>query len=207
MKTKALIPILVIIFWVVCFGFATSNFNHLTLESERKALIFEKKPQLWLEIIDDNDNASTMSKIAINQQKVVVAQFMYTSCRTLCSTLGNQFQQLQRHIIDKGLENKIHLASISFDVDRDSAHRLKKYRELMRADDKVWSLATLKTANDLKLAREQLGLIIVPSQSLDIVHNSAFLVIASDGRLVGIFNDDDMQGALALAVIQLQLEA
>ena len=77
----------------------------------------------------------------------------------------------------------------------------------MRADDKVWSLATLKTGNDLKLAKEQFGLIIVPSQSLDIVHNSAFLVIASDGRLVGIFNDDDIQGALALAVTQLQLEA
>jgi protein SCO1 len=197
-----LLPVLVLLFWVVSLSFITSSFNHLTLESERKAAIFKVQPYLPLHLVDENNLVKTLSGIAIQEHKTLVAQFIYTSCKTLCTTLGDYFQQAQTQITLQGLSDQIHLVSISFDIVKDTPLRLKSYRTRMRADERIWSLATLQSNEDLMLAKSIVGLIVLPSQTQELVHNSAFLVISSQGKLVGVFNDDDIQNALAFAVKQ-----
>ena len=77
--------------------------------------------------------------------------------------------------------------------------RLKIYRQRMHADENIWSLATMQGAGDLAAAKEKLGLIVLAAPFKEFVHNSAFLVISNQGKLLGIYDDDDIQGALTLA--------
>lgn len=198
----AVLPVLVVLFWVLCFLSITSSFSNLTLESERKANLFATQPDLLMHLVDDNGQIFTLTALAKQQNKTLVTQFMYTQCKTLCLTLGDYFQQAQTAIETQNLAKKIHLVSISFDVEEDNPTRLKNYRQRMHADKNIWSLATMQSTHDLTAAKKNLGLIILKTQSKDYVHNSAFLVISNQGKLLGIYDDDDIQGALALAVKQ-----
>ncbi len=179
----------------------TSGFSNLTLESERKATLFSTQPHISMGLVDENGLNTSLKNIAKQHNKILVTQFIYTQCKTLCLTLGDYFQQAQTQIKQQNLNHNLHLLSISFDVANDSPQRLKNYRNRMRADETIWSLATMQTADDLMRAKEQLGLIVLPTKDKEFVHNSAFLVISNTGKLLGIYNEDDLQGALMLAVV------
>lgn len=197
-----LLPLLVAVFWGLCFFNMTSSFSNLTLESERKANLFATQPEFSMHLMDENGQILTLSNLAKQQNKTLITQFIYTQCKTLCLTLGDYFQQAQAAIKTQDLAQKIHLVSISFDVNEDNPERLKNYRKRMRADENIWSLATMQTAQDLAAAKQDLGLIVLKTQFKDYVHNSAFLVISKQGKLLGIYDDDDIQGALILAAKQ-----
>jgi len=197
-----LLPLLVAVFWGFCFFNMTSSFSNLTSESERKANLFATQPEFSMHLTDENGQILTLSNLAKQQNKTLVTQFIYTQCKTLCLTLGDYFQQAQTAIKTQGLAQKIHLVSISFDVNVDNPERLKNYRKRMRADEDIWSLATMQSTQDLEAAKQDLGLIVLKTQLKDYVHNSAFLVISKQGKLLGIYDDDDIQGALVLAAKQ-----
>lgn len=201
-KLFTVLPILVALFWVLCFFNMTSGFANLTLESERKASLFATQPELSMHLTDENGKKITLANLAKQQNKTLVTQFIYTQCKTLCLSLGDYFQQAQTAIKTQNLAQKIHLVSISFDVTEDNPARLKNYRNRMHADKNIWSLATMQSMNDLAAAKQNLGLIVLKTQLKDYVHNSAFLVISHQGKLLGIYDDDDIQGALTLAAKQ-----
>lgn len=177
----------------------THGFSNLTLESERKTLLFSNHPEINLHLTDEHAQQTTLTALAKLQNKILVTEFIYTQCKTLCLTLGDYFQQAQTQISKNELSSKIHLVSISFDVAHDKPEQLQRYRHRMHADENIWSLATLQTNADLNAAKETLGLIVLSTQLKEFVHNSAFLVISNQGTLLGIYDEDDIQGALMLA--------
>ena len=72
----------------------------------------------------------------------------------------------------------------------------------MKMDDQIWSIATMASTADLAMAKRQLGLVVLKDNTNEFVHNSAFLVISPQGKLLGIYDDDDIQGALSLAALE-----
>lgn len=193
------------LFWGFFFILITSSFSNFTLESERKANLFLSKPIVSLQLVDTHGQLTSLANIAKQQNKTLVTEFIYTGCKTLCLTLGDYFQQAQTHIKAQSLQQQIHLLSISFDVVADKPERLNHYKTRMKIDDNVWSLATLASDSDLITARDQLGLVVVADTLNEFVHNSAFLVISAQGKLLGIYDDDDVQGALMLAAQQASI--
>ncbi len=187
------------LFWGFFFFYITTGFSNLTLETERKANLFLTKPEVLLNIIDEYGQTTTLAALAKQHNKILVTEFIYTSCRTLCLTLGDYFQQAQTQIKTQGLDQKIHLLSISFDINEDSPERLRNYRKRMHAEESIWSLATMQHNTDLAWAKSKLGLVVLATEFKEFVHNSAFLVISDQGKLLGIYNDDDVQGALMQA--------
>ena len=194
-----MLPCLVTLFWGFFFLYITNGLSNLTLESDRKANLFATHPELSIRMVGESGRVSTLAELAKQQNKVLVTEFIYTKCRTLCLVLGDYFQQAQTQIKLQGLAQKIHLLSISFDVNQDTPAWLKIYRQRMHADENIWSLATMQGAGDLAAAKEKLGLIVLAAPFKEFVHNSAFLVISNQGKLLGIYDDDDIQGALTLA--------
>ena len=194
-------PILVIAFWLAFFNLITHQFSNITLESERRDALFSQQPELsFLQTVDDNGHISNLAQLAKNQQKTLIAEFIYTQCRAICLSLGDVFQQTQAEIIEKSLDKKLGLVSISFDVDHETPNTLEVYRKRMHADPNVWALLAMKDASVLEAARSKMGLIVVPDVKQGFVHNSAFLVIAKTGHLIGIFDTDEMSEAIALAL-------
>ncbi len=190
---------MVTLFWGFFFLYITNGFSSLTLESDRKANLLATHPELSMRLVDESGRVSTLAVLAKEQNKVLVTEFIYTKCRTLCLVLGDYFQQAQTQIKLQDLVQEIHLLSISFDVNQDTPARLKIYRQRMHADENIWSLATMQGTRDLTAAKEKLGIIILATPFKEFVHNSAFLVISNQGKLLGIYDDDDIQGALTLA--------
>ena len=189
-------------FWGFFFSLITSNLVNFTLESERKSQLFLTKPSVNLQLIGANGQRISLADFTKQQNKILVTEFVYTRCKTLCLTLGDYFQQAQTHIKAQSLQQKIHLLSISFDVAADNPQRLKRYQSRMKMDDQIWSIATMASNADLAMAKRQLGLVVLEDRANEFVHNSAFLVLSTQGKLLGIYDDDDIQGALSLAALE-----
>ena len=111
------------LFWGFSFLYITNGFSNLTLESERIANLFSTKPKLTIHLVDDTGHITSLAKIAKQQNKILLTQFIYTQCKTLCLSLGDYFQQAQTQIKVQGLDQQLHLLSISFDVAQDSPRR------------------------------------------------------------------------------------
>lgn len=188
-----------LLFWGFFLSLITSKFSNFTIESERKSQLFLTKPSITLQLINENGQLVSLADFAKQQNKILVTEFIYTRCKTLCLTLGDYFQQAQTHIKAQSLQNKIHLLSISFDVAVDNPTRLNRYQSRMEMDNQIWSIATMASHADLDMAKRQLGLVVLEDSANEFVHNSAFLVLSTQGKLLGIYDDDDIQGALSLA--------
>ncbi len=187
------------LFWGFFFSLITSGLSNFTLESERKSKLFLSQPSIALQLINADGQRLSLANFAKMQNKMLVTEFIYTSCKTLCLTLGDYFQQAQTHIKAQSLQNKIHLLSISFDIAEDNPERLNRYQHRMKMDKHIWSIATMASDTNLTMAKRQLGLVVLKDGSNEFVHNSAFLVLSPQGKLLGIYDDDDIQGALSLA--------
>jgi len=188
-----------LLFWGFFFSLITSGLSNFTLESERKSKLFLSQPSIALQLINADGQRLSLANFAKMQNKMLVTEFIYTSCKTLCLTLGDYFQQAQTHIKAQSLQNKIHLLSISFDIAEDNPERLNRYQHRMKMDKQIWSIATMASDTNLTMAKRQLGLVVLKDGSNEFVHNSAFLVLSPQGKLLGIYDDDDIQGALSLA--------
>ncbi|MGB4812407.1 MAG: SCO family protein [Methylophilaceae bacterium] len=160
----------------------------------------------FLTTVDDQGHASNLSQLAKDQHKVLITQFIYTRCRTLCLSLGDTFQQAQTQITNRKLTQQLGLASISFDVDNENTKSLQAYRQRMHADPQVWSLLKIQNAQVLDTVKRKLGLMVIEDQQKDFVHNSAFLVISPQGHLVGIFDPADIDNAIELALKKWQVK-
>ncbi len=200
-------PVLVITFWLVFFGLITHYFSNITLESERRDNLFKQQPELsFLRTVDDHGHISSLSQLANDQHKVLIAEFIYTQCRALCLSLGNTFQQAQTQIIERKLTQQLGLVSISFDIVNENTKTLQAYRQRMYADPQVWSLLKMQNVQVLDAVKRKLGLMVIEDQQKDFVHNSAFLVISPQGHLVGIFDPAEIGGAIELALKTWQVK-
>jgi protein SCO1/2 len=179
----------------------THHFSNFTLESQRRDDLFTQQPDLsFLRTIDDAGEISSIAQLAIKTNKVLITQFIYTQCRTICLSLGNTFQQTQTQIVEKNLSKQLGLVSISFDVSHENSETLKTYRQRMRADAQVWSLVKMQDTSVLEAAKNQLGLMVIEDKQKDFVHNSAFIVVSPTGHVLGIFEPDEISDAITLAL-------
>ena len=185
----------------------THRYSNITLESQRRIDLFKQQPDLsFLRTIDDKGEVSNIAQLAIKTNKILITEFIYTQCKTICLSLGNTFQQAQTQIIEKNLSKKLGLVSISFDVSHESIDTLKFFRQRMHADSQVWSLVKMQDAKVLEVAKKQLGLMVIKDFQKDFVHNSAFIVVSPTGHVLGIFDPEEISDAIAIALKYIALE-
>jgi protein SCO1 len=126
--------------------------------------------------------------------RVTIASFIYTRCPSVCLTLGSNLQQLQ-HVLDPDIK----LLSISFDPAHDDAEQLRRHAALWRADARHWRMATVPDRAQLERLLDAWQVVVIDDGGGGYEHNAALLVIDQRGRLVRIFDDADVTGALAFA--------
>ena len=133
--------------------------------------------------------------------RVVVVEFIYTTCPTICVALGESFAKLRDQIQTAGLANRVRLISISFDL-RDSPDALRDYAQVHGADGGLWTTARPETEQALNALLKIFGITVVPDGAGGFVHNVALHVVDRQGRLVAIF--DIGEEAKVLAAIRGQ---
>ncbi len=195
---------------VSLLAWATEGFAVLTTDAARARAVREAPravPDVHVRdfagathnILDDLYQARDSMR-GPSRPRAVIVDFVYTRCITVCSALGGTYQQLQKQIIERGLQDRVRLLTISFDVAFDDPAHLAMHGRVMRADPTIWTLATPLRTPDLNALLNTFGVQVIPNGLGEWVHNAALHVVNPAGELVRIVDISAPDQALAAAV-------
>lgn len=172
--------------------------------SEQETLPFFNKPDWTPEWINSRDSSyPKIHKIPafsflnqdgkiINEKslegKIYVANFFFTTCRSICTKMSNNMRLLQEEYKN---DNQIYLLSHSVDPETDSVPRLKKYAEEHQINSIKWSLLTGVKSSIYQLAKKEYfaGDSIGFYQSgNEFLHTENFILIDKHRRIRGVYN-------------------
>jgi protein SCO1/2 len=187
----------------------TDSFEHWTFEEVRRERALQGRLGAYaLEVRTSQDARHLLWSRGANEHGVMLVDFIYTTCPTVCQALGSEFSQLQRAASEYNARGQkgIELVSVSLDPVHDAAAQLAAYARLHKADDSVWTIASPVSPVDMSLNLTRLGIVVIPDGNGGFVHNGSIHVMAPKGKVLAIYDDADWREALAFAtrVVQSQ---
>ncbi len=185
----------------------TGGFEVLTSEQARRIEVSRRQPAVPdVRLVDQDGRAFRLGeRVRVRGSgSFLIVDFIYTNCQTLCRALGSEFQQLQRSIVERGLQRRVQLLSVSFDPDHDSPAVLKQYAGHQQTRPDVWTFATVASPGDLDELLRIFRVTVIPDGQGGFQHNAALIWVAPSGRLVRV---TDFDPAEPLRVLDELLEA
>ena len=177
----------------------TEGFEVWTAEGARRLAVMRRPVNVPAVVLEGPGmTGHDLHDVLTSDGRTTIAAFVYTRCTSVCSVLGSTFQQLQRTLGMNGYDG-VQLLSISFDPEHDDAAHLDQYAARWGADPLRWRVATAPRHDDLERLLRAFRVVVVPDGLGGYEHNAALLVIDAQGRLVRIFDDTELDAALAYA--------
>lgn len=141
------------------------------------------------------------------QNRVIVADFFFTRCPTICPTMTKHMAKLQqsfahynegRKVIDSSI---VRFLSFSIDPERDSVTALKNYADRFGVNHDNWWMLTgpKKTIYDFALNEMKLGLVDGEGVDSTFIHSQKFVLMDKDYRVRGYYDGMDTLSLSALA--------
>jgi protein SCO1/2 len=178
----------------------TDGARAFTSESARRLAVAGKPrplPQVQLE-----SSAGRVFTFEGLRGRIIVVDFIYTNCPTVCIGLGAAFSRLQTALRESRRDD-IHLLSIGFDFRQDTPESLSAYGRRHLADPERWTLARAARPHDLQSLLSTFGVVVIPDQYGGFTHNAAIHVVDRQGRLVRIFDAEDIDAVRAFTDMEL----
>lgn len=146
--------------------------------------------------------------------KIVIADFFFTHCPSICPPMTRNMKMLQESIhngkrVGDKVNHKIHFLSFSVDPERDSVERLKYWQDRFQIDPEQWTLLTGEKKQIYDLAQQML---IAAEDGhgidTDFVHSEKFVLIDTFRHIRGYYNGLDTSKLRQLShdVIMLTME-
>lgn len=141
------------------------------------------------------------------QNKVIVADFFFTRCPSICPTMTSNMARLQqsfshynqgRKIIDSSI---VRFVSFSIDPERDSVQALKIYADKYGVNHDNWWMLTgpKKTIYDFALNELKMGLVDGEGVDTAFIHTQKFVLMDKDYVVRGYYNGLDKVSLALLA--------
>ncbi len=146
---------------------------------------------------------------------IIVADFFFTRCPSICPTLTKHMKELQDAAKMKDIRKRIdssYVRFISFTVDpeRDSAEALKRYADKYGVDHDTWWFLTgpKKTIYDFAFNELKLGLQDGEGVDTNFIHTQKFVLLDRERIVRGYYDglDSASMSKLAEDVTLLMLE-
>lgn len=199
----ALWPTLAALLVVCAAGMAALYQGTMGLEvvstEDGRRLAISRQPLTLPAAAIHQPQAGTLARMLRDDGRIAIVTFIYSRCNAVCSVLGNEFQQMQDEIRQRGLQRYIRLASISFDP-RDTSPLLASYALRLHADPAVWRMVGIDNDKERKALLNAFGIVVLPAPMGELQHNAAFHLIDAQGRLARIDDYDNPAQALEHAV-------
>jgi protein SCO1 len=119
--------------------------------------------------------------------KIVVIDFFFTHCPTICPTMTNNMKLLRDNIKSNDIAgnrepNFVQFLSVSVDPERDSVTELKKWADRFQINPQNWWLLTGNKKEIYDWARNGLKLAVVDGGSVDtnFMHPQLFMLLDKD---------------------------
>lgn len=122
--------------------------------------------------------------------KVVIANFFFTRCPTICPKLMNDLREVHKRF---GSDAKdVHFLSFSVDPEFDQPHVLRDYRKKMSIEAPNWTLLTGTTSEMIDVVTGKMKLHVGERTEdlFDIAHVAEFVLFDQNGDLRGKFSTD-----------------
>lgn len=171
------------------FWWGTDGFTAFTAETARRASILRTPRPLPAAVLEDQDGR--VFGLDDYRGRLLVVEFIYTRCETICRTLGMAFKQIRDRIPADALGRDVALLSISFDPERDDPASLAAYGRSHGADGAHWRLARVRDERELSALLAAFGIVVIPDAFGGFEHNAAIHLVGRDGRLVAISDLDE----------------
>jgi len=149
------------------------------------------------------------------QGNIVVADFFFTHCPTICPGMTKNMKRLQESItnserVGEKTNKSIHFLSFSIDPERDSVERLKYWADRFQINPEQWWLLTgdKKTIYDLALNEMRIGIYDGHGVDTDFIHTDHFVLIDSSRNVRGYYHGLDSASLATLSkdIVLLTLE-
>ncbi len=163
----------------------TDGFRAFTSETARRLAILEQPVTI--------PSASLQSHTGEDFQlgdlsgRVVMIDFIFTRCPTVCHALGAQFRHIADELRRRGLDSGTVLLSISFDPDYDHLPQLMAYLRRYGEPRDNWLAARIADKQELRLWLEKFGVVVIQTAA-GYEHNAAVHIVDPQGRLVAILD-------------------
>ncbi|MFT3904401.1 MAG: SCO family protein [Niabella sp.] len=147
--------------------------------------------------------------------KILVADFFFTHCPTICPPLTMNMKKLQQSItnnkrVGDNTNPYVQFVSFSIDPERDSVPQLKKWADRFQIDPDQWDLLTgeKKTIYDLSLNDMKLAAVDGKGINTSFIHTDYFVLIDSTRHIRGFYHGLDSADVRRLAndLVLLTLE-
>lgn len=159
---------------------ATDGWQVLTAEGARRLSIEEKPKPLPVVLL--RDQRGEAFRLQDYRGSHLLVEFIYTRCVTLCTSLGETFEQVSRKLPERALGNRVYMVSISFDP-RDTTSDLKAYGERFDALPDHWRIARVESKEELLQLLDRFGITVIPDQWGNFEHNAAVHFVNRQGYL------------------------
>jgi len=180
--------LLVLALGYTSLALGTDGWSAWTAEAARRNAVLNEAHALPdYPLTDSHGNPLTLASHA---KPLLVADFIYTRCPSVCLAMGAQLRVLQGELASAGLRDQVDLLSITFDPDNDDAAALAGYLERFQAVEPGWRAARFEDDGHLRDVLDELGVIVIPEPSVGFVHNAAFYLIER-GHVVEIVDVED----------------
>lgn len=175
----------------------TDGFDAYTLESARRLSALQAPMldrELALETADGTEK--TLGNMG---GRVLLVDFIYTRCQTLCQALGATYHRLSEALSGEIASGEVELVSVSFDPSHDTPQALNDYRA--RFAPGLLQGWTIGRPQDVRATRDWLdafGVVVIPDRYGGFAHNAAIHIVDARRRLVAITDPDDIEAIVRL---------
>ncbi len=125
--------------------------------------------------------------------KVWVAAFIFTNCPTICPAMTSEMARLQSEFVAA----PVYFVSFSVDPERDTPEVLSRYAKEYGADDRRWHFLTGEKEDIYELAKDGFRL-AAGHKGSEILHSTRLVLVASDGRIYGHYDNRSKPAMLRL---------
>src|SRR6185295_12988162 len=147
--------------------------------------------------------------------KIVVADFFFTHCPTICVPMTKNMKRLQESIrasekVGDREPDFVQFLSFSVDPERDSVQQLKKWADRFQINPENWWLLTGQKKDIYELAINDMKLGLVDGHGIDtsFIHTDHFVLIDRNRKVRGYYHGLDSASLARLSedIIFLSLE-
>jgi len=179
----------------------TDGFTAFTLESARRQQAVRsprRLDDLTLQLAEGG-----RSGLSDWQGRFVLVDFIFTRCTTLCTAMGSGYARLQSALAAEIKSDRVRLLTVTIDPRRDQIADLVAYRRRYTKDVRGWDIGRPQDEDALSEWLKSFGVVVIPEPLAGIAHNAAIHVVAPDGRLVAIYDLEDIDAVAGYVLAQL----
>ncbi|MCE5169954.1 SCO family protein [Paenibacillus profundus] len=135
-----------------------------------------------LSAVDQNGNAFATGNMA---GKVWLADFMFTSCTTVCPPMTYNLTQIQDMLKGKGIQ-EVEIVSFSVDPSVDTPEKLKQFIGKYEADTSSWRLVTGYDQKTIEqFSRDSFKTLVLKTEDSDqVTHGTSFFLVDQSGTVL-----------------------